>query len=212
MKFLSSMSLVVLLGVAAFGAKAAPRDDQRAAAIANWRLMATPADRNRLRTWRDAWMTALAKARATNAADIDRDPALFDPDKALVGAVPPPGHYRCSVYKLGANGAAMAEMTSYPPVGCRINDEGEVSSFYKMFGVQRPTGIIFHDDDSRAIFLGTLLIGDETRAMQYGRDGNRDLVGYVERIGEQRWRLVLPYPQFESVLDVVELVPAEPAQ
>jgi len=27
----------------------------------------------------------------------------------------------------------------------------------------------------------------------------------VERVGDKRWRLVFPYPQFESILDVIEL-------
>jgi hypothetical protein len=51
-------------------------------------------------------------------------------------------------------------------------------------------------------------LGDEKRPMRYGRDVNRDMAGLIERIGPQRWRVVLPYPRFESVLDVVELVPA----
>jgi hypothetical protein len=44
--------------------------------------------------------------------------------------------------------------------------------------------------------------------MQYGADPERDLAGYVERIGPNRWRLILPYPRFESMIDVLELVPA----
>ena len=59
------------------------------------------------------------------------------------------------------------------------------------------------------MFLGTLVLGDETRAMQYGRDQDRDLAGWVERIGDNRWRLILPYPHFESTLDVIELVPEQ---
>ena len=39
------------------------------------------------------------------------------------------------------------------------------------------------------------------------QDATRDVAGVVERIGPQRWRLVLPYPRFESLIDVVELVP-----
>ena len=35
----------------------------------------------------------------------------------------------------------------------------------------------------------------------------RDVAGYVERIGPDRWRLVMPKPHFESQLDVMELVP-----
>ena len=32
--------------------------------------------------------------------------------------------------------------------------------------------------------------------------------GLVERIGERRWRLVIPWPANESNLDLIELVPA----
>ena len=32
--------------------------------------------------------------------------------------------------------------------------------------------------------------------MQYGRDQDRDVAGFVERIGDDRWRLVMPYPAF----------------
>jgi len=35
------------------------------------------------------------------------------------------------------------------------------------------------------------------------------VAGWVERVAGRRWRVVMPYPAFESVLDVLELVPAE---
>jgi hypothetical protein len=43
--------------------------------------------------------------------------------------------------------------------------------------------------------------------MQYGQDQARDVAGYVERIGPNRWRLVMPQPHFETQLDVMELGP-----
>ena len=58
------------------------------------------------------------------------------------------------------------------------------------------------------IFLGTMVLGDEKRALEYGRDSARDMAGALERVGERRWRLILPYPRFESMMDVIELVPA----
>lgn len=173
----------------------------------DWRQAATPGDRTRLRNWRQAWIDALARARKTNAAEIVAGGALFDPDRAYPVAVPPVGRYRCRVYKLGAKGTAMAEFTTYPDFACRVGNDGVMTTFYKLEGAQRPIGVLFHDSGSRAVFLGTLVIGDERRAMRYGRDAARDLIGYVERVGEKRWRLVLPYPRFESLLDVVELVP-----
>ena len=55
----------------------------------------------------------------------------------------------------------------------------------------------------------TLVLGDEARAMQYGRDRERDVAGYVERIGSNRWRMIMPRPHFESQMDVLELVPVQ---
>ena len=59
----------------------------------------------------------------------------------------------------------------------------------------------------RGVFLGTLVLGDEDRAMRYGQDETRNVAGYLERIGERRWRLVMPRPHYESLTDVMELVP-----
>jgi hypothetical protein len=72
-------------------------------------------------------------------------------------------------------------------------------------------GLIFPGDPVRQVFLGTLVLGDETRALQYGQDELRDVAGYVERIGPNRWRLIMPAPHFESQFDVMELTPS-PAQ
>ncbi len=130
------------------------------------------------------------------------------PDAALAGGAPPAGRYRCRVFKLGGAGSAMRDFTAYPAFDCVIRDEGSVRSFYKETGSQRPVGLLFPDGD-RTVFLGTLLLGDERAALQYGQDRDRDMAGVLERVGDQRWRLVLPYPRFESLLDVVELVPAE---
>ena len=52
------------------------------------------------------------------------------------------------------------------------------------------------------------MLGDETRALRYGRDRERDLIGVVERVGADRWRIAFPRPHYESLLDVIELVPA----
>jgi hypothetical protein len=69
-------------------------------------------------------------------------------------------------------------------------------------------GRLYAETDARVIFLGTLELGDENVPLEYGLDAQRDMAGYVERIGIGRWRLVLPWPSFESQLDVIEMVPA----
>jgi hypothetical protein len=176
---------------------------------ADWRQVATDEDRDRVRGWRNSWMAAMTKARAGGQGPaIDALGLLVDPDRALDTPAPPPGAYRCRTYKIGANGTAMAEFTAYPPSDCHIDDEGEVSSLYNVGGAQRPVGLIFPDMPARAVFLGTMVLGDETKSIQYGKDPKRDMAGYVERIGARRWRLVLPTPRFESMLDIVEITPA----
>lgn len=175
---------------------------------APWRAVATDADRERLRGWHKAWDEALPLAKADDAGVIAADTLLFDPDRALPDATLPVGKYRCRTFKLGADGTAMRDFTAYPTFDCAVAGEGDDHRLHQVTGMQRPVGLIFRDSDSRSIFLGTVILGDETSALRYGLDGKRDMVGYIERIGERRWRLVLPYPAFESKLDIIELVPA----
>lgn len=175
-----------------------------------WRATATEDDRARLRQWRTAWTEALEKARAAgHGADIASEGALLDPDAALPAPAPPPGDYRCRTVKLGGQSEAMLDFVAYPFFRCRILAEDELMSFEKLTGSQRPVGLLFEDIGRRLVFLGTLQLGDETLSLHYGLDRERDMAGILERIGEARWRLVFPYPHFESTLDVLELVPAD---
>jgi len=174
----------------------------------DWHQVATEADRTRLRDWRKSFADALASARAAgHGAEIDRESALLDPDAALGGTPIPNGMYACRVIKLGAKSQGMLEYVSYPPFVCRVRQERDLQGFAKMTGSQRPVGLIFQGDAMRQVFLGTLALGDEREAMQYGQDKSRDIAGYIERIGPNRWRLIMPAPAFESKLDVIELVP-----
>lgn len=178
----------------------APRD---------WRLVATADDRGRLRDWRSAFVEGLREARAAgHAADIAQEGPLLDPDSALGGGPIPNAQYRCRVIKLGSKGDGMLPYVAYPAFTCRVRQEKELQGFAKLTGSQRQVGLIFPGDALRQVFLGTLLLGDEARMMQYGRDRERDVAGFVERIGPARWRLIMPRPHFESDIDVLELVPA----
>jgi hypothetical protein len=102
----------------------------------------------------------------------------------------------------------MLDYVSYPGFSCRITQAGQMQDFAKLTGSQRQVGTIFPSDPLRQVFLGTLVLADESRALQYGRDTERDVAGYVESIGPNRWRLIMPRPHFDSVMDVMELVPA----
>ena len=176
----------------------------------NWRTAATSADRERLRDWRETFVTALAQASAAGHADaIAAEGALLEPDAALGGRPIPNGAYRCRVIKLGAKSPGMLDYVAYPAFDCRVQPgAGQVQGFAKLTGSQRPVGRIFPGDALRQVFLGTLVLGDEVRAMQYGTDPDRNIAAFVERIGPSRWRMVIPSPAFESRTDVIELVPA----
>lgn len=165
-------------------------------------------DRVRLRDWRKTFVSALDAARkAGHSADIEREGSLLDPDAAIAGPQIPNGMYRCRVIKLGAQNPGNLDYVTYTGFTCRVRAEKQLQRLGKLSGSQRYLGLIFPGDAVRNVFLGTLVLGDERRALQYGQDQTRDVAGYVERIGPRRWRLVMPEPHFESRLDVMELVP-----
>jgi hypothetical protein len=196
--------LLILLSAAA----AAREDVVEAGPNARWRSVATEDDRTRLRNWREAWTEALAQVRAgEHAGELARGGALFEPDTALADPAPPPGDYDCRTIKLGTPQGDPLDYIAYPPFRCRIAIVSGRLQFTKLTGSQRPVGALFPDNGRRMVFLGTLMLGDETRALRYGRDPERNLIGIVERIGERRWRIAFPHPHFESLLDVIELVP-----
>lgn len=195
-------------GCAMMNSPAGTVSREQAVAAESWRSVATPADRERIRGWWDAWQAALTGARAAgHGAQITAEGALLDPMAALPNAHVPPGDYECRVIKLGAAARGNLAFVAYPRFRCRVEAEQDIFSFAKLTGSQRPVGLIFSDTERRKIFLGTLALGDEARALDYGTDPQRDLAGIVERIGTNRWRIVFPRPAFESIVDVIELVP-----
>ena len=167
-------------------------------------------DHIRLRDWRSTFVDALAAARkAGRSAEIAREGALLDPDAAITGPAIPNGMYGCRVIKLGAKDPGNLDFVSYAGFTCRIRQERTLQRLGKLSGAQRYVGLIFPGDGIRNVFLGTLAFADESRVLQYSQDEQRDVAGYVERIGPKRWRLVMPQPHFESQLDVMELVPLQ---
>jgi hypothetical protein len=205
------MRILLALGVLSLTACAAVPQNRPSptAPSTDWRAVATAPDRERLRGWRTAFTKALDQAReAGHVGEIASEGALLEPDAALGSAPIPNGLYKCRVIKVGAKSKGLLDYIAYPAFDCRISQQNQLQSFTKLTGSQRHVGLIFPDSAVRQVFLGTLVLGDESRALQYGRDADRDLAGWVERVGERRWRLLLPYPAFESTLDIVELVPA----
>jgi len=173
-----------------------------------YRQVISDNDRLRLRDWRTAFVDGLAAARkAGHGAEIDREGALLDPDAAQTNPAIPNGMYRCRVIKLGAQGPGNLDFVEYPGFTCRVRQDRNLQRLAKLTGSQRYVGLIFPGDPLRNVFIGTLAFADEERVLQYGQDDQRDVAGYVERIGPGRWRLIMPYPHFESQVDVMELEP-----
>jgi len=203
------------LAVALLGCSSCDVLEQPSGLIARWttawKEVATGDDRQRLADWRTNFVAALdAAKKGGHAADVAREGSLLEPDAALGPPGLPNGMYRCRVIKLGAKAdSGSLPYVPYPPFTCRVRADRGLQRFNKLDGSQRYVGLIFPGDPIRQLFLGTLVLGDETRALQYGQDQLRDIAGYVERIGPDRWRIIMPKPHFESQFDVMELTPAE---
>ena len=203
-------SLLTILLLAVGGCSAIlPLQTPIAPVAADWRQAATSDDRERLRGWRNAFVSGLRAARAAGHGEaLSREGALLDPDAAITGGAIPNGDYRCRVIKLGAKSVGLLDYVAYPAFACRIGPQAGRQALTKLSGSQRYVGVILPGDALRQLFLGTLVLGDEPSALQYGRDRERDVAGFIERIGPARWRMLMPRPHFESQMDVLELVPA----
>lgn len=176
--------------------------------LADWRVVISADDRDRLERAAAAWTRGLREARAARfAAAIKDEGPLLDPAAALERPTPPPGRYQCRVIKLGKAPGSSPPFLSFPPYFCYLEADGPLTTLVKETGSERPTGRLWEDGDTRLVFLGAMVRGDETRPRAYGEDPRRDLAGIVERVGPFRWRLIMPWPHGKSVLDVIEMVP-----
>jgi hypothetical protein len=173
-----------------------------------WRQVATSADQDRLARLSQAWQSALADARKGSAEDVRKEGALLQPKAALARPAPTPGSYNCRLIKLGSATGKGKPFESFKPFFCYVEVEGDLLTIVKQTGSQRPAGRLWEDDDStRLVFLGSLALGDEQQPVAYGDDPKRDMAGVLERFAPFKWRLVIPWPQSTSKLDVFELTP-----
>lgn len=179
-------------------------------ALRDWRGIVRSADRDRYARRDAAWRLALEQARRqTGSGDLSSLGDLIDPGAVRRGVTPPAGEYRCRTVKLGSQGGAQGlGYVVYDWFTCRIEQTPRGLKFSKTSGSQRPSGLLFPEDDRQMVMLGSLALAAEPPANSYGQRPDRDLIAVLERIGEARWRLVIPWPQAESNLDLIELVPA----
>lgn len=175
-----------------------------------WKGVATAEDEDRIARLGLAWQDALRDAQRTNAGDIRREGKLLLPRSALPRPEPTPGSYNCRLIKLGRAVPGGKSYETFKPFFCYVEVEDDLLTIVKQTGSQRPAGRLWKDDDAtRLIFLGSLALGNEDQPLAYGDDPKRNMAGVIERIGPFRWRLVIPWPQSTSKLDVFELTPVD---
>jgi hypothetical protein len=173
-----------------------------------WKQVATDADEGRLARLYGAWNEALTEARRRYANEIKREGVLLRPQAALPRPAPTPGSYNCRLIKLGSAAPKTRSFESFKPFFCYVEVDDDLLTIVKQTGSQPPAGRLWEDDNSnRLIFLGSLALGEEDQPLAYGDDPKRDMAGVLERIGPFQWRLVIPWPQSSSKLDVFELTP-----
>ena len=201
---------LTLTACAATPAPPPPPSGAGGAVLRDWRSIITVADRDRYQRRDAAWSLALQQARRqTGSGDLRSLGDLIVADADRPSVTPPAGDYRCRTVKLGSpGGEGGLGYVVYGWFACRIEQTPNGLKFSKSTGSQRPSGLLFPENDRQMVMLGSMALASEPAANSYGRRPDRDLVAVLERIGERRWRLIIPWPQNESNLDLIELVPA----
>jgi hypothetical protein len=175
----------------------------------DWQRVASKPDADRIARLRQAWDEALSDARAAGSRrEVEAEGALLRSDAGLARPSPTPGSYECRMVRLGRLTPRAKAFEKFKPFFCYVEVEGNLLTIVKQTGSQRPAGRLWEDDEpNRLIYLGSLALGSEEQPKAYGDDPRRDMAGVFERIGPFRWRLVIPWPQEQSKLDVYELTP-----
>lgn len=177
---------------------------------ASWREVVSAADASNLGRLDQAWRLARAEAEDKGfASEVEALGPLVDPMAGQSGRLQPaPGTYRCRTIKLGSKSEGGLAYLAYPFFRCTVElSPGGDLILTKTTGSQRTRGLLYPDTDNRLVFVGAQAWGlDETGYPAYGQQPERDQVGVFERIGPERWRLVVPWPRVESKLEILELV------
>jgi len=175
----------------------------------DWRKVVSAADASNLARLDQAWRMARDEAEERGyASQVEALGPLVDPNAGQAGRLqPPPGAYRCRTIKLGSKGDVGLGYVDYPWFRCTVElMPGGDLVLTKVSGSQRTRGLLYPDSDRRLVFVGAQAWGlDEQGYPAYGQQPIRDQVGVLERIGNSRWRLAVPWPRVESKLEILEL-------
>lgn len=160
----------------------------------------TAADKARLEGYEDIRQEAVATAKKDGAAeDVATLDAILARPKVTFSNADLTGDWRCRTIKLGGP----APLVVYSWFACKVTDDGSGWRLEKLTGSQRTQGRFYDDGETRAIYLGSLSFNDDP-ARPYGAGPETDQVGYAFRSADDRWRIELPSPYYESKLDILE--------
>ncbi len=192
--------------------KIAPAGSSVTAIVAKndgWFGVASLADRDRINRTALAWQTGLAEARERGFRDeIRSEGKLLVSGDALARPAPTPGSYSCRLVTLGRSVKRGPAFEKFKPFFCYIDLDGELFTIVKQTGSKRPAGHLWPDElPTRLIFLGSLALFNVEEARAYGADPRRDVAGVFERIAPFVWRLVIPFAQDGTKLQIFELTP-----
>ena len=211
-RFAALFAAALLTGCASVQPKPAPQAivaEEPPTKADVWMRVANAEDIDRIRRLDSAWEQGLADARRAGAgAQIRAEGDLLRPGAALSRPAPTPGSYNCRMLSLGKATPRARAFERFKPFFCYVEVDGDLLTIVKQTGSERPAGRLWEDDDARRlIFLGSLALGDEEQPKAYGEDKKRDMAGVLQRVGPFQWRLVIPWPQDDSKLNVFELTP-----
>lgn len=212
-----TLRILCLLGLSCLAGCASPKisEERLAAAVivepepavpVEWRTVAKPDDEARIDSFSARWESARAAVRKWRWPAVEAEGALLQPDAALARPLPPPGRYRCRYLRMTEK---QGGLQTFKPWFCFVAEEGELTTFTKATGDERPAGRLWPDGDRRLVFLGAIMHGKDKTTPAYGDSPAADAAGILERTGDFQWRLVLAR-NTDNGLDVIELVPDVP--
>ena len=179
-----------------------------AAVAADWKTIITPEDRTRLDRLAESIRKGDAVAAASDPAPADTTTlrTILDPPDGTVAVDRLAGNWRCRTIKVGDI------LVVYSWFKCRIAATTEGLRLEKISGSQRLSGTLYPDGPTRLILLGAGTVNDEPpvpysalAAKGDPADPDADVVGVLTQPAPDRLRIVIPFPRYESIYDVMEL-------
>ena len=175
-----------------------------------WTGVASAADRNRINRTALAWQAGLGRGAAPAAFARRSAAKAACSSVAAAWRAPrrPRGRTAAGSSRSADRPSAARRSRSSSPSSATSTSRVSCSRSSSRPAASGPPGACGPTQiPTRLIFLGSLALGNEEEARAYGDDPRRDVAGVFERIAPFVWRLVIPFPQDGTKVQVFELTP-----